>query len=116
MANAAVDVYHKGFALAWDDESEEYAISLEGELVSRAKHIEIAKQCIDFFHDASSASFKLHRKRAEQVRQERRESPEPELRKEGRMNVAWVKWYRDVTGCGLRAAHDEAVRRMNATD
>lgn len=40
-------------------------------------------------------------------------SEEPKLeRVNSKPNIAWVKWYREKTGCGLRYAYDECWRRI----
>ncbi|HGY3910936.1 hypothetical protein EFK68_03060 [Pseudomonas aeruginosa] len=106
--------HYKGFELNWDVAKQVYAITLEGEHVSQAETIAVGEKCIDFYHDASSVSFSIYRKRAEKKREGERESagPEPELSIQGRLNVEWVKWYRSQSGCGLREAHQEAMNRM----
>ncbi|ETU71942.1 hypothetical protein Q094_06952 [Pseudomonas aeruginosa PS42] len=105
---------YKGFELDWVEEKQEFAISLEGEQISHVPTIGIGEKCIDFFHEASTVSFSLHRKRAEKARQAERDNagPEPELAKQGKPNVPWVKWYRAVSGCALLEAYEEAVRRI----
>lgn len=105
---------YKGFELDWVDEQKAYSVALEGELITYVGTVEIAEKCIDFFHEASCVSFGIHRKRAEKARQEGRDNagPEPELAKHGRPNAAWVKWYRGMSGCGLREAYSEAERRI----
>ncbi len=105
---------YKGFGLDWVEEQQGYAITLEGELITHALTIEIGEKCIDFFHEASSVSFNLHRRRAEKARELDRDEagPEPELANHGRPNAAWVKWYRAISGCGLLEAHGEALSRI----
>ncbi|OEO24547.1 hypothetical protein AX279_17935 [Pseudomonas sp. J237] len=106
---------YKGFELNWVEDKQVFAISLEGEQVSHVPTIEIGEKCIDFYHEASDVSFSLHRKRAEAARQEERDNagPEPELATQGKPNVAWVKWYRAISGCGLREAYEAAVLRIS---
>ncbi|HCF9659866.1 TPA: hypothetical protein NI776_001593 [Pseudomonas aeruginosa] len=106
--------HYKGFELNWDEEKQAFAITLEGEHVSVANTIASGELYIDFYHDASAVSFSLHRKRAEKKREEERDNagPEPELAKQGRPNVAWVKWYRSQSGCDLREAFQEAENRI----
>lgn len=108
--------HYKGFILNWDEEKQGFAITLEGEHVSVVESIAKGQLCIDFYHDASAVSFSLNRKRAEKKRSEERDSagPEPEIAKQGRPNVDWVKWYRIQTGCGLREAYQEAENRISS--
>lgn len=106
--------HYRGFTFALDPKGF-YAVTLEGVAVADVESIPVGQKLIDFYHNAASASFNAHQRRVQRLREDEiaNAGPEPELAKGSRPSVAWVKWYRSLTGCCLSEAHAEGVRRMN---
>lgn len=103
---------HRGFEIKPVEGSNLLSITLEGREVSQVGSLELAKAYIDFYYSATDTSFSLSRQRLETAQERSDTPPEPELSR-SKLN-AWVMWYRNASGCGLREAHQEGMRRLQA--
>ena len=106
---------YKGFDIHAVVGRSTFLICLEGAPLSVAGELHIAKAMIDFYHDASTMRFSLNQARAASATAEAKlnAGPEPVLSNGSAMpNTAWVLWYRQIAGCGLREALEEGVRRI----
>lgn len=105
-------VHYRGFNIKSEDQLRVY---LENTPVTEVPSVDVAKRCIDFYHDAASANFKVTREREAARKQKEADNagPEPDLRSaNGRPSIEWIKWYRATTGCGLKEAFVEATNRV----
>lgn len=104
--------HHRGFDIKPVEGSNQLSITLEGREVGQVGSLDLAKAYIDFYHSATDTSFSLSRQRLETAQERSDAPPEPELSR-SKLN-AWVMWYRNASGCGLREAHQEGMRRLQA--
>ncbi|AYG47816.1 hypothetical protein DV532_26395 (plasmid) [Pseudomonas sp. Leaf58] len=106
----ASSTHHRGFEIRLMEGSDVLSISLEGREIAKVDSLTLAKEHIDFYHAATDASFSLSRQRVATAQELGDAEPEPELA-HGKINT-WIKWYRNASGCGLREAHEEGMRRL----
>ena len=104
--------HYRSFEIKPVEGSSQLCITLEDHEVGKVDSMAIAKACIDIYYSITDTSFSLSRQRLKTAQEHGDAQPEPELSR-SKINT-WIKWYRDTSGCGLREAHQEGMRRLQA--